>query len=183
MDAVSAVVPIPDRGSGAPDDAPPGAVDGEVVSSEAAAVDRAEVEAVDQDLAARLRVAVTRLNRRLRQESLAGVSPPRASALGSINRLGSPTLGELAQAEQVQPPTMTRVVAAMEEEGLVTRQGDAADRRVSRVELTEQGRATLQQVRTLKNAFLARQLARLTPGERLEAAALTVLLERLVEDQ
>ena len=62
----------------------------------------------DDELAARLRVAVTRLNRRLRQQSLAGLSPAQASALGSINRLGTPTLGELAVAEQVQPPTMTR---------------------------------------------------------------------------
>ena len=137
----------------------------------------------DDELAARLRVAVTRLNRRLRQESLAGHSPSQAAALGSINRLGRPTLGELAQAEQVQPPTMTRMIAAMESAGLVRRLADAEDRRVSRVELTEAGRTTLEEIRTLKNAFLARQLARLTPDEREDAAPLMNLMERLVEER
>lgn len=137
---------------------------------------------VDEVLAARLRVAVTRLSRRLRQESLTGVSPSQEAVLGTINRLGRPTLGELAQAEQVQPPTMTRVVAAMEAAGWVTRHGDAGDRRVARVELTREGRATLERIRTLKTAFLTRQLAQLAPGERDNAAALAGLLERLVED-
>src|SRR5580692_822017 len=80
--------------------------------------------ASDEELATRLRVAVTRLNRRLRQQSLAGLSPAQAMALGSVNRLGNPTLGELAVAEQVQPPTMTRMVASMEAAGLVARLTD-----------------------------------------------------------
>lgn len=137
----------------------------------------------DDELAARLRVAVTRLNRRLRQESLSGVSPSQEAALGTINRLGSPTLGELAQAEQVQPPTMTRVVATMEAAGLVVREGDAGDRRVTRVRLTRQGRATLERIRSLKNAYLARQIGRLTAPERTRACALAALLEQLIEDR
>jgi DNA-binding MarR family transcriptional regulator len=130
-----------------------------------------------------LRVAVTRLNRRLRQESVTGVSPSQESALSTINRLGKPTLGELAQAEQVQPPTMTRVVGAMEAAGLVVRHGDEGDRRVCRVELTAEGRATLERIKSLKNAYLARQIATLTPAERGRADALAALLERMVENR
>ncbi|HTX62338.1 MAG TPA: MarR family transcriptional regulator, partial [Acidimicrobiales bacterium] len=85
------------------------------------------IETADE-LPARLRIAVTRLNRRLRQESTTGVSPSQESALSTINRLGTPTLGELAQAEQVQPPTMTRVVAAMEAAALVAAAGDVGRR-------------------------------------------------------
>ena len=136
----------------------------------------------DEELATRLRVAVTRLNRRLRQQSLAGLSPAQASALGSISRLGTPTLGELAAAEQVQPPTMTRLVATIEQEGLVARVPDLADRRVSRVRITGDGRRVLQRIRTLKNAFLTRQLAGLDPDDRELALELARLLERLVNE-
>ncbi len=132
------------------------------------------------ELAARLRIAVTLLNRRLRQESATGVSPSHESALATVNRLGRPTLGELAQAEQVQPPTMTRVIAAMAAAGLVERRVDAGDRRVSRVELTAKGRATLERIKCLKTAYLARQIAALTPAERSQVSDLAALLERLV---
>lgn len=137
----------------------------------------------EDELPARIRMAVTRLNRRLRQESVTGISPSQESALSTIKRLGTPTLGELAQVEQVQPPTMTRVVAGMEAAGLVSRRGDADDRRVSRVELTPSGRATLDRIKKLKNAYLARQISMLTPAERANAGELVALLERLVEEQ
>lgn len=136
----------------------------------------------DEELASRLRVAVTRLHRKLRLESLAGLSPTQSATLASINRLGRPTLGELAQVEQVQPPTMTRMVATMEAAGLVVRHGDAADRRVSRVELSAKGRSTLERIRRLKTAFLVRRLGQLSATERASAAELAQLLERLVEE-
>jgi len=138
---------------------------------------------VDDELTTRLRVAVTRLNRRLRQESLAGLSPTQATALGSIDRLGTPTLGELALAEQVQPPTMTRVVAGMEDAGLVARVADSLDRRICRVRLTADGRRTLVRIRSLKNAFLTRRLTSLDPSERASAADLVAFLEHLVAEQ
>lgn len=146
-----------------------------------AGAERAATGVGDEELAARLRVAVTRLNRRLRQEAQAGVSPAQASALGSISRLGTPTLGELAEREQVQPPTMTRLVAGLEAAGLVARRTDAGDGRVVRVRLTAEGRRTVERIRTLKNAFLTRGLAALGPRERAAAAELTTLLEGLVE--
>lgn len=134
-----------------------------------------------EEVAARLRVAVTRLNRRLRQESLADVSPAQASALGTINRLGRPTLGEVAVVEQVQPPTMTRLVGSLEAAGLVARHSDQGDGRVVRVGVTAEGRRSLEHMRTRKNAFLARGLAALDDDDRAAAARLTALLERLVD--
>ena len=135
-----------------------------------------------EELAARLRVAVTRLNRKLRQQALAGLSPAQASALGTVNRLINPTLGELAAAEQVQPPTVTRLVTSLEGAGLVARETDRIDRRVVRVTITAEGRRNLQRIRSLKNAFLTRRLAALDPAEMAHAEDLTSLLEHLVAD-
>src|ERR1700728_2581587 len=121
--------------------------------------------ASDDELASRLRVAVVRLNRKLRQQALAGLSPAQASALGTVNRLANPTLGELAAAEQVQPPTVTRLVTSLESAGLVAREPAGLDRRVVRVRTTTEGRRNLQRIRTLKNAFLTRRLAALGQAE------------------
>jgi DNA-binding MarR family transcriptional regulator len=169
-------MPAPDgdgAGAGATETASSAPLRRGVRDSDLAGVDEEEV-------AARLRVALTRLHRRLRLESLAGVSPAQASALASIHRMGRPTLGELAQAEQVQPPSVTHLVAAMESAGLLTRLSDPDDRRVSRVELTPLGRDTLERIRTLKNAYLSDRLAALAPTDRRLARSLTGLLERLV---
>ena len=136
-----------------------------------------------EELAARLRVAVTRLNRKLRQQTLAGLSPAQASALGTVNRLANPTLGELAAAEQVQPPTVTRLVTSLENAGLVARETDVLDRRVVRVRITAEGRRNLQRIRNLKNAFLTRRLAALDAAEKALAEDLTSLLEHLVADE
>jgi DNA-binding MarR family transcriptional regulator len=137
---------------------------------------------VEEELAARLRAAVTRLNRKLRQQALAGLSPAQASALGTVNRLGNPTLGELAASELVQPPTVTRLVTSLETAGLVARETDSADRRVVRVKITAEGRRALQRIRTLKNAYLTRRLASLDAADRVQAEDLTRLLEHLVAD-
>jgi len=136
----------------------------------------------NEEVAGRLRIAVNRLQRRLRQESLGGLSPAQASALGSVNRHGSPTLGELAAIEQVQPPTMTRIVASLTEAGMVTRVADATDRRSARVRITPAGERALERMRTRKTAFLLRRLAELGPDEQRNATELVALLEHLLED-
>jgi len=141
-----------------------------------------KAEPVTEELAARLRVAINRLHRRLRQEALAGLSPAQASALGAVNRLGNPTLGELAAIEQVQPPTMTRIVAALAEGGMVTRLTDVTDRRSARVRITPAGTRALARIRTLKDAFLMRRLADLDPAETAGAADLVDLLEHLLAE-
>jgi DNA-binding MarR family transcriptional regulator len=138
------------------------------------------VEAGEIEMASRLRLAVTRLHRRLRQESAGGLTQSQASALASIYQLGSPTLGALAARESVQPPSMTRIVGALEEMGHVSRVVDPSDRRVARVTVTPQGGEVLERGRSIKNAFLADQLRRMAPGERQSLGELTVLLERLL---
>jgi len=135
----------------------------------------------DTELASRLRLAVTRLHRLLRQQAPGVLTPSQASALASIGLLGSPTLGAVAARESVQPPTMTRIVGALEELEYVTRVIDQTDRRVVRVTLTPRGAQVLRQSRSLKNAFLVGQLDRLDSTERSDLPDLIALLERLVE--
>jgi DNA-binding MarR family transcriptional regulator len=89
----------------------------------------------------------------------------------------------LAAAEQVQPPTVTRLVTSLESAGLVVRETDGLDRRVVRVRMTAEGRRNLQRIRSLKNAFLARRLAALDPADLALAETLTSLLEHLVADE
>jgi DNA-binding MarR family transcriptional regulator len=146
-------------------------------SVEAAATDS------ETELAARLRLAVLRLSRRLRQQVAGGVTPSQVSALATVERLGSPTLGELADSEQVRPPSMTRIVVGLEAAGLVTRRVDDDDRRVARVMLTAEGRRVLQRSRSLRTAFMARRLRRLSEAEREGLGELVRLLERLVEER
>jgi DNA-binding MarR family transcriptional regulator len=123
-----------------------------------------------------------RLSRRLRQQVAGGVTSSQVSALATVERLGSPTLGELAASEKVRPPSMTRIVVGLEEAGLVTRQVDRDDRRVARVMLSAEGRRVLQRSRSLRTAFLARRLRRLSAPERQALGELVRLLERLVEE-
>jgi DNA-binding MarR family transcriptional regulator len=102
--------------------------------------------------------------------------------LGAVNRLEAPTLGELAAAERVQPPTMSRLVAGMEEAGLLIRLSDTADRRVSRFRLSGDGRRMLFKIRSLKTAFLTRRLALLTEEERSTLHRAAAILQRMTED-
>lgn len=133
-----------------------------------------------EELATRLRVAVNRLQRRLRREALGGLSPGQASTLGTVRRIGHPTLGELAAEEQVQPPSMTRIVGHLVEAGLVSKEADPADRRSVRVRITPEGERALQRIRSAKNAFLVRQLGELGPDDRRRADELVALLEHLL---
>src|SRR5262245_14305719 len=109
----------------------------------------------DADLASRLRLVVFRMRRRLHREVGGDARPSQGSALSSGSRLGHLTLGELSQVENVRPPTLTRVVAALEEQGLVVRHVDPNDRRVSRVETTPEGAALLAENRGRTDAYLA----------------------------
>jgi DNA-binding MarR family transcriptional regulator len=94
--------------------------------------------------------------------------------------LGAPTLGELATIEQVQPPSMTRIVAHLAGAGMVTREIDPADRRSVRVRVTPEGELALERMRTAKNAFLVRRLGELGPDEQRQATELAALLEQLL---
>lgn len=144
-----------------------------------------EVAEAVAEQAAQLRLAVARLDRRIRQQAASAGEELTAStqaALASTERLGPITLGELAAVEQVQPPSMTRIVARLEDLGYVTRVVDPADRRVARVAITATGRKLLARSRTRKEAFLARRIAELTDAERALLARALPLLERLQDD-
>jgi DNA-binding MarR family transcriptional regulator len=134
------------------------------------------------DVAARLRLGITRTARRLRQEGGHSLSPSQSAALVTVERHGPLTPSELAARERVQRPTVTRVLARLEETGLVTRAADPGDRRSSLVSLTPAGAELLAESRTRKDAFLARRLERLDPADRATLARAAELLEALLED-
>jgi DNA-binding MarR family transcriptional regulator len=142
---------------------------------------RIETPEVDRDLVVRLRLAIARLGRRLRQQTGEEITYSQLSALGSIEKRGPLTLGALAAIEQVRPPSITRIVANLEEAGLVTRRADPGDRRIVRAEVTPAGRELLRRGRIRKDAYLAARLSALSPEdiELLRQAA--SILERLLE--
>src|SRR5436190_21506862 len=118
-------------------------------------------------LAERLHSTAIHLLRRLRAEDDAsGLTAPRLSALSVLVFAGPRTIGELAAAEQVRPPTISRLVRDLERDGLVRREGDAADRRVQRVRATRAGEALLTARRTRRVARLAAALAELSAADR-----------------
>jgi len=139
----------------------------------------------ESELASRLRLSVTRLARRLRQQATAEaeVSPSQLATLSSVERLGPVTLGDLAAIERVQPPTMTRIISALEEAGLVRRQVDEHDRRVARVETTVAGRRFLERTRGRKDLYLSARIRTLGTEDRAVLARAAVILEKLLEGE
>ena len=134
------------------------------------------------ETAARLRLAIVRTARRLRQEAGDELTPSTAAALGTIERRGPLAPSELAEIERVKRPTITRVLARLEEAGLVERTGDPADGRASLVSITRQGVELLRRVRTRKNAYLARRLRKLEPTDLAALERAADLLEGILED-
>jgi DNA-binding MarR family transcriptional regulator len=134
------------------------------------------------EAAARLRLATARLARRLRQQVGTGLSPSQQSVLVTIEGHGPLTLGHLARIEQVAPPTITRVVAKLEDDRLVRRLVDARDRRVSRVEITADGRRRLAHSRQRRNAWLAQQLDAVDATVLADVEAAIRVLEALTMD-
>jgi DNA-binding MarR family transcriptional regulator len=119
-----------------------------------------------EDLADQLHSAAIHLLRQLRKEDDAsGLSAPRLSALSVVVFGGPLTLGELARAEQVRPPTMTRIVTGLEKDGLVKRKGDPRDRRLTRIEATPKGRKILAAGRARRVEKLASAVGRLKRKE------------------
>jgi DNA-binding MarR family transcriptional regulator len=147
---------------------------------------RAEVlekgSGAEMELASGLRLAVMRLARRLRQRAETGVTPSMLSAMSSIGRLGPIALGDLAAAEQVQPPSLSVIVARLEQEGLVVRDPDPADGRVSWVRLSPSGRRLMERSRSRKTAYLARRLESLSSEDRDVLRRALPVLERILEE-
>ena len=134
------------------------------------------------DLAPALRMAVVRLARRLRLEDTAsGTTISQLSALAVVEKHGPIILSDIAARERVQPPTMTRLVANLEAQGLVDRAGDAKDRRLVRIAVTQAGRAALEDSRRRRTAFLAEQVRTLSGADREDLLRALPILERLAD--
>ena len=133
-----------------------------------------------RELADRLHSAAIHLLRRLRPaDDASGLTAPKLSALSVLVFGGPATLGRLAQVEQVRPPTMTRLVAELERQGLVTRRPDEDDRRVAWIHPTDNARKMLLEGRARRVARLENDLRQLRPAEFKRLAAALELLERV----
>ncbi len=134
----------------------------------------------DHEIADRLHSAAIHLLRRLRvQDQGAGLSPSRLSALSVVVFAGPITITDLAAAEQVRLPTISRLVKDLEAEGLIERVRDPADRRVQWLKATTRGQELLQEGRERRVALLATGLAQLSPEEREHLTAAAKILEQL----
>ncbi len=137
-------------------------------------------DAVEANLADRLHSAAVHLLRRLRRtDPLTGVSSAQLSVLSVL--MGGPrTVGELAAAEQVQPPTMSRLIREMEAAGLVSRTRDRSDGRVVWIGWTEAGEQVLGRGRELRIAALKAQVEALPAGDRAKMEAGLEVIDRLI---
>jgi DNA-binding MarR family transcriptional regulator len=142
--------------------------------------------ASDAGLASALRISVSRLARRLRAErtahgqpELSELSDTQLGALATLERHGPMTPGEMADHEKVQPPSMTRVIAVLEQRDLVMRAPHATDKRQVVLTATGKGKDLVYQSRRLREAWLAKRLRELTPQERATLRAAAPILEKL----
>ncbi len=134
----------------------------------------------ERTLASRLRLAVVRLNRRLRaQRTDSQITLSQLSALSCLYKSGPITPGELALREGVQPPSMTRVIAALESNGLITRRAHPTDGRQAIVEVTEDGRKLIEQEVMARERWLDSQLSDISEEERAILCRATEIIDRI----
>ncbi len=141
----------------------------------------AQIARTDAGLASTLRVSVMRLARRLRNEREAedDLTPNQLAVLGTLSLCGAMTIGDLAGAEKVQPPSMTRIVSCLVDKSLLQRRPHPGDKRVVVVSLTDEARAVIAESRRRKDAWLNQRLSELTASERRILRDAAPLLERL----
>lgn len=136
----------------------------------------------DTALASELRTTVMRLARRLRnQRADTTLSLGQLAALGTLDRHGPLTPGELAAHERVQPPSMTRIVAALEAAGLVTRTDHPSDRRQVLVAVSADGRAMLRDDRRRRDAWLSQRMRDLDPADLEALRRAAAVLDRIAD--
>lgn len=136
---------------------------------------------IEPETVARLRLAMARLARRQRQAASTGLTPSQQSALSMIDVHGPISLGELAELEQVARPTITRITAKLEDQGLVDRLIDAHDRRFARVTITTSGHERLEETRHRRNRWLTERIEALTADDITAILAVVEPLERLLD--
>ena len=133
------------------------------------------------ETASRLRLAIVRTARRMRQEAGGDLSPTIAAALATVERHGPLTPSELADIERVKRPTATRIAAALERDGLITRAADPADGRASLLAISPRGRDVLRRLRKRKNAYLSRRLRGLDAADVAALEHAAEVLEQMLE--
>lgn len=134
-----------------------------------------------EELAPRLRWAVTRMARRLRQEAGTDLGPSQVAALATIERHGPLSPSELAQLERIKRPTATRILSHLDEAGLVERVKDPEDGRGAILSITAAGRTHLRRLRARKTAYLATRLDKLDAEDRRTLERAAELLEGMLE--
>jgi DNA-binding MarR family transcriptional regulator len=135
------------------------------------------------DLALRLHWAAVHLLRRVRRRDVeSGLTGPQLSALSVFGFGGRRTLSELAQAEQVSRPTITRLISALEAKGLVVREPDDKDRRITWVRATDRGREMMERGRAARVEQISSMLSRLEPAELETLTSSVASLERLISE-
>jgi DNA-binding MarR family transcriptional regulator len=140
----------------------------------------AELDTV-AEVAGRLRLSATRLARRLRQEAGMGLTPSQLAALATVHNHGPLTLGALADREQVAPPSITKVVAKLEADGLLVRTPDPGDRRVHHVACSPLGAELVEESRRRKTAWLTDRIHELDDQSRARLAAALDVLDALTD--
>ena len=136
------------------------------------------------ELASQLRPALLRLTRVVRNQRVdMSVTLTQLSAMGTLRKSGPMSAGELAACERVQPPSMTKVLANLEERGLVRREVHPTDRRQAVIEITPAGEALLDSERRSRDAWLSKRLAMLTADERALVQRVIPIMEKLAEQQ
>jgi DNA-binding MarR family transcriptional regulator len=133
--------------------------------------------------AARLRLAITRTARRLRQEAAGELTPTSGAALATVERHGPLTPSELAEIERIKRPSATRSLRCLEEAGLVQRTPDPSDGRSALVSITAAGRERLRSLRGRKNAYLAKRMRALPDADLATLERAAEILERLEEGE
>ena len=134
------------------------------------------------DLAAQIRPSLLRLTRMIRNQRVdMSVSLTQISAMGTLRKHGPMSAGELAACERVQPPSMTKVLAHLEERGFVRRDPHPSDRRQAIISITDAGLELLASERRSRDAWLSQRLATLTADERAQLRAVVPLLDKLAE--
>jgi DNA-binding MarR family transcriptional regulator len=136
---------------------------------------------IKEELAPRLRWAITRMARRLRQEAGTDMGPSQVAALATVERHGPLSPSELAELERIKRPTATRIVRHLEEGRLVERIDHPADGRSSILSVTAEGRALLKRLRRRKTAYLAKRLSAMDAEDRRTLERAAELLEGMLE--
>jgi DNA-binding MarR family transcriptional regulator len=134
------------------------------------------------ELASLLRPSLLRLTRLIRNQRVdMSVTLTQIAAMGTLHKRGPMSAGELAACEKVQPPSMTKVLANLEERGLVRRDAHPTDRRQAIISVTDAGRELLDSERRSRDAWLSKQLAQLTSDERALLRDVVPILDKLAE--